>query len=128
MSYNILIVDDSAVTRAILKRTIKMLDMPVEQIFEAGNGKLGLEVLNQQAIDLVFTDLNMPEMGGLEMTSILLSREKTRHLPVVVITTESSEQRIEDLTCKGVKKFIRKPFTPETIREVLLELLEPCAM
>jgi len=127
MSYRILIVDDSAVTRAILKRTIGMLDLPVEEIFEAGNGKEGLAVLAQHEVDLVFTDLNMPGMGGIEMASRILERSDLAKIPVVVVTTEASEQRIQELQAKGVRKYLHKPFTPETIRDVLTEILAPCS-
>ncbi len=127
MSYRILIVDDSAVTRSILKRTIQMIDIPVAGIYEACNGKEGLAKLLEQPVDVVFTDLNMPEMGGLEMATAIQQHPQLQQIPVVVVTTESSEVRLEELTSKGARKYVHKPFTPEMIRDVLTAVLEPCS-
>jgi len=86
MAYHILIVDDSMTTRAMIKRTLAMADIPVAQIHEAANGRIGLETLATHKIDLVLADLHMPEMGGVEMTRCILSQESTRHIPVVIIS------------------------------------------
>ncbi|MBN2212442.1 MAG: response regulator [Sedimentisphaerales bacterium] len=127
MSYKILIVDDSAITRAVLKRTIQMIDLPVEGIYEACNGKEGLAQLKKQPVDVVFTDLNMPEMNGMEMASAIQQDPQLQQIPVVVVTTESSEVRLEELIAKGARKYVHKPFTPEMIRDVLTTILMPCS-
>jgi two-component system, chemotaxis family, chemotaxis protein CheY len=124
MEYNILIVDDSTVTRMVLKKTIGMAEIPVKRIYEASNGREALDLLCGQSVDLILTDLNMPEMNGMEMTAAILGNPKTRHIPVVLITTHASDVRIQELRSQGVKHYIHKPFTPEMIRDALNSLLE----
>ncbi len=127
MSIKILIVDDSAVTRAVLRKTIDMTDVPVAEICEAANGKEALAVLQDEQIDLIFADLNMPEMNGTELATQVLSAEQSDAVPViVVVTTEASPPRINDLLAKGVRGYVHKPFTPESIRDVLQDVLDIC--
>ncbi len=123
MAYNILIVDDSATTRAVVKRTVMMSGVDVGEIFQAENGKVALDVLDQNWVDLVLADLNMPEMNGIEMTQKMQAQTETQSIPVVVVSTEASTTRIEELKKHGVKGYVHKPFTPEDIRNVLTELL-----
>lgn len=119
MALNILIVDDSALTRKAIRRTLDMLDLDVRDIFEAENGLDALKLLDEINIDLVLADLNMPEMGGIEMIYQMRGNEATQNIPVVVISTESSPPRIEGLLADGAKDYLHKPFTPEEFREVL---------
>ncbi|MBN1764664.1 MAG: response regulator [Sedimentisphaerales bacterium] len=126
MSYNILIVDDSATMRTVIKRTVNMSELPIGEYFEAGNGKEALEVMRQNWIDLVLADINMPEMNGIEMTEQMQNDEELRNIPVVVVSTEASTTRIEQLKDKGVRGYIHKPFTPEKIRDLVHEILMPC--
>jgi two-component system chemotaxis response regulator CheY len=122
MGCKILIVDDSSVTRAVLKKTIGMTEVPVDEIFEASNGQEALSVLGSEDIDLVFADLNMPEMDGRELTTRIFAMADDGPAPtVVVVTTEASTSRIDELMAKGVKGYVHKPFTPEDIREVLAD-------
>jgi CheY-like chemotaxis protein len=122
MGCKILIVDDSSVTRAVLKKTIGMTEVPVDAIFEASNGQEALSVLGSEDIDLVFADLNMPEMDGRELTTRIFAMADDGPAPtVVVVTTEASTSRIDELMAKGVKGYVHKPFTPEDIREVLAD-------
>jgi len=123
MPYDILIVDDSAVTRALIKRTIKLTALPNGTVYEAANGKCALALLATQSVDLVFADLHMPEMGGDEMIMRILADEKTRAIPIVVISAEPDEEQIGRLKGNGVKGYLRKPFTPEALGRLLTELL-----
>ena len=126
MGYKILIVDDSAITRAVLAKTIAMTDIPVEEIYHAANGREALDLLASQGVDLVLTDLNMPELNGREMAAKLCESQSTSHIPIIVISTEASSTRIDDLQARGIKNYIHKPFTAEEIRNVLLDVLQPC--
>jgi two-component system chemotaxis response regulator CheY len=119
MALNVLIVDDSALTRKAIKRMLNMLDLDVGDLFEAENGLEALKLLDEANIDLVLADLNMPEMGGIEMIYHMRGNEATKDIPVVVISTESSTTRIEGLLVDGTKDYLHKPFTPEEFREVL---------
>ena len=124
MAYRILIVDDSAVTRMVLRKTIGMTDVPVQEILEAGNGREALDLLSDHCVDLVLADINMPEMNGMEMAAAILANQATADVPVVIISTHTEDIRIHELSSQGVKAYIHKPFTAETIRDVLSEVLE----
>ncbi|MCH9022785.1 MAG: response regulator [Planctomycetes bacterium] len=124
MSFNILIVDDSAVTRAVLKKTISMTDLPVNDIFQAADGHEALEQLHQNHIDLVLTDLNMPNMNGMELIENIRADENIQNVPITIITTESSTNRINQLREKGINGYIHKPFTPEQVRDEILNVLQ----
>jgi len=122
MSLNVLIVDDSAVVRKMIAKILGLAGVPTGELYEAGDGRQALELLESHWIDLVFADLNMPVMNGEEMIDQLRANPTWADLPVVVISTEGSETRINRLLEKGVG-FIHKPFTPETVRNVVTEML-----
>lgn len=124
MAYNILVVDDSKMIRKVIAKALDIAKIPVGQLFEAGNGKEGLEVLKREWVDLVFVDINMPVMGGVEMVDNMAEDGLMSSVPVVVVSTEGSQTRIEDLSSKGVRAYIRKPFTPEQLKQVVEEILE----
>jgi len=119
MALNVLIVDDSSLTRKAIKRIIDMVGLDIEEIFEAENGKQALNILDEHNIDLVLADLNMPEMGGIEMIYHMRGNETTKFIPVVIVSTESSTTRIEGLLPDGAKDYLHKPFTPEQFKEVM---------
>jgi two-component system chemotaxis response regulator CheY len=124
MAYRILIVDDSAVTRMVLKKTIRMTNVPVREILEAGNGYEALDLLNYHSVDLIMADINMPEMNGMEMAATIMANPATKDVPLVIISTHTEDIRINELRCQCVKAYIHKPFTAEAIRNVLIETLE----
>ncbi len=119
MAYNILIVDDSMPMRAVIKKVVKASGFNVGQILEAPNGLKALEVLNSEWLDLVLTDYNMPDMDGLELLEEMQKDEALKSIPVVMITTEGSRERVEEFLEKGAKGYIKKPFTPEQIKQKL---------
>jgi two-component system chemotaxis response regulator CheY len=123
MAYKILIVDDSVLTRAAIKRIINMIDVDVETVYEAGNGAEALEVLDVHEVDLVLADLNMPKMNGLELVHKMKSEQCYATIPVVVVSTESSTTRIEGLLEEGIKGYLHKPFQPEQFRSIIAESL-----
>lgn len=122
MAINILVVDDSAVMRSMIKKTIHSSGVEVGEIYEAANGKEGLEVLNENWLDILFIDVNMPVMDGMEMLDRVRSQSETRDMPILIVSTESNEERIKTI---GEQRagFVHKPFTPETLREKILEAL-----
>ena len=126
MANNILIVDDSALTRTAIKRIIDMIDVDIGRVFEADNGVQAFEVLNLEHVDLVLADLNMPQMGGLEMVNRMKETPDYTDIPVVVISTESSMTRVKELLAKGIKDYLHKPFTPEEFRSILAKNLGVC--
>ncbi len=118
-----LIVDDSAVMRKIIERCLRQAGVQLAVVLEAGNGDDALKVLEQNQVDIILSDINMPVMNGLEFVRRLPSVENSRGVPVVMITTEAGEaQVLEALSC-GAKGYIRKPFTPEQVAEHVIPLL-----
>jgi two-component system chemotaxis response regulator CheY len=122
MAYDILIVDDSATTRALIRRAIQFGGVPTAGLFEAPNGRAALDVLATQHVDVILTDLHMPEMDGVELTRRVLADDATRHIPVVVISAEPDPARIAELQAQGVRGHLRKPFRPEGVRDVITNL------
>jgi len=122
MALNILIVDDSIVARAMIKKTLRLAGLPVGETYEACNGEEGLRLLSDRGVDLALVDINMPVMNGEEMIHRMRAEPKTQGIPVVVISTEGSHTRIERLEQQGVT-FIHKPFTPESLRDTLRQLV-----
>jgi len=123
MAYNILIVDDSFPMRAVIKKVIKASGFNIGELFEAGNGQQALQILNEQWLDLVLTDYNMPDMNGLELLKAMKSQETLADIPVVIVTTEGSDQRVEEFLNQGAVAYIKKPFTPEQIKSHLNQIL-----
>ncbi len=123
MSYNFLIVDDSLIVRNMISKTIEMSQVEVNKLFEVTNGKEALEVLDANWIDIVFTDINMPVMGGIELINSMHKSGLLQSIPVIIISTEGSQTRIDELKAKGVRGYIRKPFVPEDIKALVDEIL-----
>ena len=121
MSLNVLIVDDSAVTRKMVAKALGAAGVPIGEALEAANGQEGLEILAEHWVDLVFVDINMPVMNGEEMIDKVRENPTWADLPIVVISTEGSQTRIESLLSKGTD-FVHKPFSPKTIRDVVANL------
>lgn len=115
--YEILMVDDSRTVKGVIAKALSLSGLAVASLREAGNGKEGLEMARARRPDLIFADLNMPVMGGLEMISALKDDPALRSAPIVVISTEGNEDRIGGLKEKGIA-FLRKPFRPEAIEEL----------
>lgn len=123
MAYRFLIVDDSATTRAVIRRTLGICGVEIEKISEAGNGRDALAMLRVGNFDMVFLDLNMPEMSGVEVTEKLRQDPKLAGVNVCVVSSESMESRVQQLRSTGVQGYIKKPFTPEQIRQVIQDVL-----
>jgi two-component system chemotaxis response regulator CheY len=121
MSINILIVDDSAVMREMIIKIMRMSGLPLGDLFEAANGQEGLQALDKHWIDLAILDINMPVMTGEEMINCMHENPATKDIPVLVVSTEGSETRIERFRSLGAR-FIQKPFSPETIRDTVKDM------
>lgn len=122
--YNILIVDDSRTIRAVIEKTLHMAGIPVAKVWQAANGREALDVLQSEWIDIVFADINMPVMNGMEMVNRMAADGLLESVPVVIVSTEGSRERIEELRSRGVRAYLRKPFTPEALKSVVDEILE----
>lgn len=119
-----LIVDDSSVMRKIVERSIRQAGIDLAEVREAANGAEGLGALKDQRVDLILCDINMPVMDGLEFLRQLQTVENAKGVPVVMITTEGSESHVVQALSVGARGYIRKPFTPEQVKEHVVPLLE----
>jgi two-component system chemotaxis response regulator CheY len=118
---NLLIVDDSVLMRALVRRAASLSNVPLGTIYEAGNGEEALRLLETASIDAVFTDLNMPVMTGFELLEVIGRDERWRNLLRVVISAGTSAA--PGTGSFGVTRFVEKPFRPEAIRDALASLL-----
>lgn len=121
MRFNVLVVDDSQVMRAMVIRSLRLTGLPLGEVFEAGNGADALRTLEESWVDLAFVDLNMPVLDGESLIRRVRENPATADLAVVVVSTESSETRVEALRALGAE-FVHKPFTPEALRETVLHI------
>jgi len=123
MSFNVLIVDDSSSMRSVIKKIVAISGFKMDQCYEAANGKQALEILSKVWVDIILTDLNMPEMNGLEMLAALKGDNLLKEIPVIIISTEGSDERRKAALEMGAKQFIKKPFSPEFVKKVLYEVI-----
>jgi two-component system, chemotaxis family, chemotaxis protein CheY len=121
VSFNILVVDDSAVMRAMIIRILRLTGLSLGEVYEAPNGREGLKVLDEKWVDLALVDINMPVMNGEEMIDSVRKNQTTADLPIIVVSTESNMERVETIRKKNVE-FVHKPFTPEVLRKTVLQL------
>lgn len=122
MPVDVLIVDDSAAIRKILQRVLHQAEIPIGQIFEAGDGQQAVDALEEHSVGLILSDINMPNMDGLEFLGRLKASEAWRQVPVIMITTEGSQAKVMEAVQLGARGFLRKPFTAEQIKEKLTGL------
>ena len=115
----ILIVDDSAMMRMMIKRVAKLVDLPIGRILEAGDGRQALSLLEAEHVDALFTDINMPVMTGTELLREIAQRGAWPQMTRVIISTDGSAARREEGRALQVQHYIEKPFTPEALRDVL---------
>ena len=118
MSLNVLLVDDSAVMRKMIARTLQLSGVPLGNVVAAGDGRQALDVLAAQPVDLALVDINMPVMDGEQFLDCVRADPRTARLPVIIVSTESSAHRVERLRGKGAS-FVHKPFTPEMLRDTI---------
>ena len=123
MAYNVLIVDDSATMRTLIRKVLSISGFDVGEYFEGANVREALKVLEQHWVDIILSDLHMPEMDGEALVKALRDHNLWRNIPVVLITTESRQEVLETFVQQGIQGYIRKPFKPEAIRDKLISIL-----
>ncbi|MDD9302401.1 MAG: response regulator [Desulfobacter sp.] len=123
MTFSILIVDDSLPMRGVLKKTLRAAGYGASTFLEAENGKAALNILKQADVDIVITDFNMPVMNGLDMLCVMKASQGMEKIPVIVISTEGSVEKVTQIINQGAAGYIKKPFSPEQLRDLLIELL-----
>ncbi|GFO65789.1 response regulator [Geomonas paludis] len=118
---NVLIVDDSSTMRKIISRSLRQAGLAIDDIYEAGDGIEALSTMEGKTIDLILSDINMPNMDGLEFIKCV--RGKGVNTPIVMITTEGGEDILKEAISNGASDSIKKPFTPDQLNEKLGGLL-----
>ncbi len=119
MAFNFLIVDDSAIVRKVVVKTLGLTNLEVGVVLQAENGRQALDLLNDHWVDLVFLDINMPIMDGMQFMDELRANEDLKDTKVVVVSTEGSRERREKLESMKICSYLRKPVTPESLSEAV---------
>lgn len=123
MKGKLLVVDDSAMMRKVVIRTLKMADVEFEVILEAADGSEAVNILRSHTVDLIMCDINMPVMGGLELLVKIKEEGLAQGVPIVMVTTEGSEPQVRQAILSGARGYIRKPFTLDHIKNNVKPLL-----
>jgi two-component system chemotaxis response regulator CheY len=123
MPLDVLIVDDSAAIRKILHRVLVQAEVPLGKVFEASDGMEALEKLKLEKVGLILSDINMPNMDGIELLSKLKADDALKTVPIVMITTEGSQAKVMQALQLGAAGYVRKPFTAEQIKEKLAGII-----
>ena len=121
-SIKVLIVDDFATMRRILKNILKQIGF--KNLLEADDGTTALEVLERESVDLIISDWNMPKMTGLELLRAVRASDKYKRTPFLMVTAEAQKQNVIEAVQAGVSNYVVKPFTAEAISEKLEKILK----
>ena len=123
MALDVLIVDDSAVIRKILTRVLAQTNLALGRIHEANDGREALERMRTESVGLVLSDINMPNMDGLEFLKALKENPAWQNIPVMMVTTEGSQDKVLQALKLGAMGYVKKPFTPDQIKEKLIGIV-----
>lgn len=123
MPLDVLIVDDSAAIRKILHRVLTQTQLPLGKVHEAGDGKEALERLQSDTVGLILSDINMPNMDGIELLSRVKADARWKSVPILMVTTEGSQAKVMQALELGASGYVKKPFSAEQIKEKLMGIL-----
>ncbi len=123
MGKNVLLVDDSSTMRKIIGRSLRQAGIDFDNIYEAADGIEALELLEKEVVDIVLSDINMPNMDGISFLREKTARDHLKDIPVLMISTETGDDIIGEAKSLGAAGAIKKPFTPDKVNEVLRPLL-----
>ncbi len=124
MDCQVLIVEDSPILRRVVRRAVQLAGVADDQIREAEHGKDALDKLAEAPADLILLDLNMPVMDGISFARAKQEMPEFKSIPIIVVTTEGNEAKLNMLSDLGVQGFLRKPFEPEELRALVHQLIE----
>jgi two-component system chemotaxis response regulator CheY len=123
MGFNILIVDDSSSIRRLLKKVLELSGIELGEVLEASNGLEALDVLKREWVDFILCDIHMPKMDGIQFLRELKRDEVLSRIPVIMVSTEGREEIVKEVKALGIRAYVKKPFSPEEIREVIENLI-----
>lgn len=121
MAKKILIAEDSPSMRSLIVSTISALGD--YEVVEAANGFEALRVLPREKVDLVITDINMPDINGLELVNFIKQNPNYQNTPLIIISTEGSDRDREKGLALGVDAYLVKPFSPEALQDLIRNYL-----
>jgi len=122
MATRVLVVEDSSAMRSLIATTVE--EIRGVEVVEAGNGFDALRVLPQQRIDLIITDINMPDINGLEIVHFVKNNPNYHRIPIIIVTTERGEEDRKKGLALGASEYITKPFNPEDLRQIVVRLIK----
>ena len=120
---HILIVEDSPTMRSLLSTSLEELDGQIK-ITQVASGFEALRHLPREQYDLIVTDINMPDINGLELVSFVKSNDSYRDIPLIIVSTESSERDRDKGLELGADAYLVKPFEPDALRDLVREMLD----
>lgn len=125
MKINVLIVEDDAAMRVVLRSIVlsAKLDVEIGEVFEAENGKVGIEILKSEQVDLMLVDIYMPVMDGMEMLDYTYDHPDFSDIPAIVVSTDNDEERVDALMRKGMG-FVHKPLTHLLLKDQITKMLK----
>jgi two-component system chemotaxis response regulator CheY len=123
MSFNVLIVDDSPSMRKVIRRVLTLSGFDVGTCLEAGDGLEALKVLEQEWMDVIVTDINMPNMNGEELVERLAADSLRSSIPILVVSTDRSDERLQRMMALGARGYVTKPFMPETLGAAMAKIV-----
>ena len=124
MPLRVLIVDDSPAMRAFIRRVVQLSGLEVAAYFQAGEGREALRLLAGEKVDVILTDINMPGMDGGQFVAHLQADRLLQAIPVVVVSTDATAGRMQQMLALGASGYVTKPFSPEVLRQELDRVLE----
>jgi two-component system, chemotaxis family, chemotaxis protein CheY len=124
---DVLIVDDSAAIRKILKRVLQQAEIPTGQVYEASDGVEAIQRLKEQPVQLILSDINMPNMDGLQFLTNVRADPRWKQVPVIMISTEGNQAKVLEAVQLGANGYVRKPFTADQIKEKVLSCIKSVA-
>lgn len=119
---NILINDDSGIMRKIIRG--HLVKLGYKDVIEASNGTEALTKLSEEKIDLILCDWNMPEMNGLQFVQEVKAKEDYQNIPIIMLTTVTTQDEVLAALKAGATSYIVKPFKPEDLKEKIAQALE----
>jgi two-component system, chemotaxis family, chemotaxis protein CheY len=119
---NLLVVDDSATTRMLISLTLKKEG--VYRIVEVSNGREAVDKLSHESVDCVLTDINMPQMNGLDLITYIRSQHREPKVPIIVITTQGEEEARDKGMAQGANAYLTKPISGPKLVSLVKELLD----
>jgi len=117
----ILIVEDSATTRALIRAVID--ELGEFETGEAASGFEALKMLPQQEYDLIITDINMPDINGLELINFIRNNARYKQIPIIIVSTERSEEDKKRGMALGATAYVTKPFKSVELQEIIKKTL-----